>query len=73
MKIPQRIVWSIQNSIELFLYHPLLAWNLIRYHDGHEIFWDLVGGTNASICTHNDGWKEIGKQLKDKTWHRFTK
>jgi hypothetical protein len=42
MKIPQRIAQSLQNSIELFLEHSLLAWNLIRHCEGHNFFWEIV-------------------------------
>ncbi len=67
MKIPQRLVWSILNSIELFSQHPLLAWNLIRRREGHKFFWEIIGGANdVAFHTTNDGWKEVGKMFLNK-------
>jgi hypothetical protein len=73
MKIPERIIWGVQNSVALFSRHPLLAWNLIRYRKGHKFFLELVGGANMGFHTTGDGWKEVGEHLKYKIWHRFTK
>lgn len=74
MEIPQRLVWSIQNSCELFSQHPLLAWNLIRYREGHKFFWGIVSGaSDMGFHTTDDGWKEIVELLKNNICHRFTK
>ncbi|CAN5673034.1 hypothetical protein BH24ACI1_BH24ACI1_09660 [soil metagenome] len=66
MKIPERIVWGIQNSVELFSRHPLLAWNLLRHREGHKFFWQIVGGANIGFHTTNDDWKEVKKMFLNK-------
>jgi hypothetical protein len=74
MEILQRLVWSLQNSIELFSRHPLLAWNLLCHRECHGQFREIVLGSSVvSINTTDDGWKEVGELLKDKICHRFTK
>ncbi len=68
MEIPQRIIWSVQNSRELFLRHPLLAWNLLRSREGRKIFLQLIGGASGDVAFHttNDDWKEVGKMFRNK-------
>lgn len=73
-RILSRIAQGFLNSKELFSKHPLLAWRLIS-HDakGRRFFREIVSGGNIGLSTTNDGWKDLGKHLKDKIWHHFMK
>ena len=68
MEIPQRIVWGVQNSRELFVQHPLLVWNLLRSWEGLKIFFWFVGGASGDVAFHttNDDWKEVKKMIRNK-------
>lgn len=73
MKIPERIVWGVENSVEMLRRHPLLAWNLIRNRDGLKYLLEIISGENMYFHTTGDEWKEFRKHLKNKICHRFTK
>lgn len=63
MEIPQRIVRNVQNFRELFLRHPLLAWNLLSSREGRKFFLQLIVGAGGDVGFHttNDGWKKVKK------------
>jgi hypothetical protein len=66
-EISQRIFWSIQNSRELFLRRPLVAWSLLRERAGRKFFWELItGANNPAFHTTDDGWKDIRKMFMNK-------
>ena len=73
MKIPERIIWGVENSAELLRHHPLLIWDLLRRRDGRRGLLEIVGGANIAFHTTGDGWRDIKENFKSKLWHRSTK
>jgi hypothetical protein len=66
-EVLQRLSWSIQNSRELFLRHPLTAWRLLQERAGRKFFWQhITGADNPAFYTTNDDWKEVRKLFMKK-------
>lgn len=73
-EILSRIFQGFSNSKELFLKHPLLAWQLLSHNtETRRHLFFIVSGGNVGIHTTEDGWKDLGSHIRNKIWHHSTK